>query len=88
MTEDAHVDGNAVGGIMWDVFGREMTDARGACRECGAVNALGALIVFTRAPGDVMRCPSCGAVVLVLVRLPAGPRVNLVALRWVQPVQP
>jgi hypothetical protein len=85
MTNDAHVDGNALGGMLHDVFGREMTDARGCCAECGAVNPLGALIAYTRAPGDVLRCPGCGTVVLVAVAMPAGLRASFAALRWVEP---
>jgi Family of unknown function (DUF6510) len=85
VTSDAHVDGNAVGGLMIDVFGREMTDARGSCAECGATNPLGALIAYTRAPGDVLRCPACGTVMLVAVALPASVRVSFAALRWVEP---
>ncbi len=32
MTDDAHVDGNAIGGLLIEVFGQEMTDALGAAR--------------------------------------------------------
>ena len=35
MTDDNHVDGNAMGGLLMDVFGQEMTDARGCCASCG-----------------------------------------------------
>jgi uncharacterized Zn finger protein len=84
MTGDSHVDGNALGGLMTDVFGREMTDARGCCAQCGAINALGALVAYTRAPGDVLRCPACGTVMLVAVSLPAGVRVSVVAVRWME----
>jgi hypothetical protein len=82
---DDHVDGNALGGLLIEVFGREMTDARGCCADCGAISALGALIAYTRAPGDVMRCPACGTVMLVAVALPTGVRVSMAALRWVEP---
>jgi hypothetical protein len=85
MTGDAHVDGNAVGSLLIDLFGREMTDARGCCAECGAVTAVGALIVFTRAPGQVLRCPGCGAVMLVVVPMRAAARVSFAALRWLEP---
>jgi Family of unknown function (DUF6510) len=85
MTSDAHVDGNALGGVLIDVFGREMTDARGCCAECGTVNAMGALIAYTRAPGDVLRCPACDSVVLVAVAMPGRVRVSFGALRWVEP---
>jgi hypothetical protein len=85
MSDDAHVDGNALGGLMNELFGREMTDARGCCDDCGAVNALGALPAYTRAPGDVLRCPACEAVMLVAVSLPAGVRLSLAAVRWLEP---
>jgi DNA-directed RNA polymerase subunit RPC12/RpoP len=87
MSGDTHVDGNALGGLMTDVFGGEMTDARGCCGECGAINALGALLAYTRAPGDVLRCPRCGAVMLVAVGVPTGVRVSFAAVRWVEPAQ-
>jgi hypothetical protein len=87
MTPDSHVDGNALGGLMLDVFGREMTDARGCCAGCGAITPLGALVAFTRAPGDVLRCPACGTVMLVAVRVPTGVRVSLAAVRWVEPAE-
>jgi DNA-directed RNA polymerase subunit RPC12/RpoP len=62
----AHVDGNAIGGLLNDVFGREATDASGSCSTCGAENFVGALRVY-RAAGVVVRCPSCGAVVMRFV---------------------
>ena len=31
MTSDAHLDGNAMGGLLIEVFGQEMTDALGCC---------------------------------------------------------
>ena len=55
MTSDNHVDGNAIGGLLIDIFGREMTDSRGCCANCGTVNALGALIVYRSGPGDACR---------------------------------
>lgn len=62
----SHVDGNAIGGLLIEVFGREATDASGRCRECGAENYIGALHVY-RAAGVVVRCPSCQAVLLRVV---------------------
>jgi Family of unknown function (DUF6510) len=79
--DDRHVDGNAVGGVLMDVFGREMTTAVGTCASCGAVNPLGAVIAYTHAPGDVLACPGCGAVLLVAVHLRQGYRVTIESLR-------
>jgi hypothetical protein len=82
MDPQQHVDGNAIGGLLIEVFGQEMTAARGCCDACGSVHAMGALIVFRGGPGDVVRCLSCGTVVLVISALSDGPRVYLAALRW------
>ncbi len=87
MTTDTHVDGNAFGSALMELFGREMTDAMSCCAGCGAVHRLGALIVYDRAPGEVVRCPSCGGVMLVAVQRPTGLRFNFAALRWVESVQ-
>ena len=86
MTSDAHVDGNAIGGALMEMFGREMTDVRGRCAACGEINRLGALIVYDRAPGHVARCPRCDAVILVAVERPTGIRFHFTALRWVDRV--
>ena len=61
-----HVDGNAIGGLLSDVFGRDATDASGRCRACGAENFVGALHVY-RGAGVVVRCPSCHAVLMRVV---------------------
>ena len=61
-----HVDGNAIGGLLSDVFGRDTTDVSGRCRACGAENVVAALRVY-RAAGVVVRCPSCEAVLMRLV---------------------
>ena len=84
MASDAHLDGNAIGGLLMEVFGKEMTDALGCCAHCGDTNHVGALIVYRAGPGDVVRCPSCTTVLIVATRLPAGPRIYFSSLRWLE----
>ena len=79
-----HVDGNAIGGRLAEIFGREMTDARGRCAACGTVNAIGALLVYRSGPGDVIVCPACTTIVLVVCALPDGPRIHVVAMSWAE----
>jgi DNA-directed RNA polymerase subunit RPC12/RpoP len=61
------LDGNAIAGQLFELFGREMTAATGACASCGANARVAELRVYARAPGSVVRCPACGSVVMVLV---------------------
>jgi hypothetical protein len=63
----AHLDGNAIAGLLFDVFGTEMTTATGVCGHCGATGQLAETAVYLQAPGTVVRCRSCGDVLMVLV---------------------
>jgi hypothetical protein len=84
-SDDGHLDGNAVGGLLIEIFGHEMTDARGCCAACGTVNAVGALVVYRSGPGDVVRCPGCEAVVMTVVPHERRHRVHFAAIRWLEP---
>jgi Family of unknown function (DUF6510) len=83
--DDGHLDGNAVGGLLIEVFGHEMTDARGCCAACGAVNAVGALLVYRSGPGDVVRCPGCEAAVMIVVPHEDRHRIHFSGMRWLEP---
>jgi DNA-directed RNA polymerase subunit RPC12/RpoP len=75
------LDGNAIAGPLFEHFGSEMTIADGACAHCGAVSLIAELRVYSRAPGTVVRCPGCGNVVIVLVRIHGALRVELTGFR-------
>ena len=70
MNRELMVDGNAVAGLLQDVFGLEMTASPAECANCGMVNELGALLAFTQSPGAVLRCPACEEVILRIVETP------------------
>ena len=58
------VDGNAIGGLLIDVFGTEMTAASSTCATCGARRPVAELVVYRQAPGTVVRCRTCGSVLM------------------------
>jgi hypothetical protein len=62
------VDGNAIGGLLDDVFGTEMTGAASVCGSFGAGRPVAELAVCLRAPGTVVRCRSCGSGLMVFVK--------------------
>lgn len=66
--QDMKLDGNAIGGLLREIFTMEMTNAQSTCAGCGAVNAVGRVEVYVHAPGTVVRCPDCGAVLMRIVR--------------------
>jgi hypothetical protein len=60
------LDGNAVAGLLQEVFAVEMTTATVSCNKCGATDAVGGLRVF-RGAGIVMRCPHCDNALVTIV---------------------
>lgn len=75
--EEAHLDGNALGGVLMEAFGAEMTDSPGRCEHCGTPNLVAVLLVYRSGPGDVVRCPNCMSVVMVAVHLADGTKVEM-----------
>ena len=67
-TSEMKLDGNAIGGLLREIFTMEMTTAVGTCASCGAVNEMGRLHVYVHAPGTVVRCPAFEAVLMRIVR--------------------
>jgi Zn finger protein HypA/HybF involved in hydrogenase expression len=63
------LDGNALAGLLADVFETEMTMAERRCQTCGARSALGAHRAY-RGAGVVLRCPVCGDIAMRIGILP------------------
>jgi transcription elongation factor Elf1 len=63
------LDGNAIAGQLYEVFGGEMTASRSTCVACGATSYVAEAVVYMRGPGTVARCRACGEVHMVLVTI-------------------
>lgn len=74
------LDGNAIGGLLIDVFGAEMTAAGTVCGTCGASRPVAELVVYRRAPGTVVRCRTCGSILMVFVQAHGVTSVDLSGL--------
>ena len=77
------VDGNAIAGLLQEVFAVEMTTAIGTCAECGAAEPVGAVHVFPGA-GIVMRCPHCGNALVTILKDDTRVRIGFVGIRTLQ----
>ena len=74
--EEMRLDGNAAGGVLREVFARDMTTALVTCGGCGALGPIGTLLDYGQAMGVILRCPSCDAAMLRIVRTPGWLRVD------------
>jgi len=64
--DELMLDGNAVAGMLQEVFAVEMTTATMTCGNCGAAGPVGAAHVF-RGAGIVLRCPHCDNALVKIV---------------------
>ena len=64
------LDGNALAGLLYELFDMEMTIAPTECAACGRVGELGSLWAFAESPGYVLRCPDCQNIVLRMTVTP------------------
>lgn len=63
------LDGNAIGGLLQEVFGTDLTDAQATCSTCGAIGLVAQAVVYLDGPGNVVRCRNCSAMLMVITRI-------------------
>jgi len=64
------LDANATAGLLYEIFGVEMTASPTECAHCGNEGEIGTLLAFTQGPGIILRCSACESVVLRIVQTP------------------
>jgi hypothetical protein len=80
-TDPTYLDGNAAAGPLATFFAIDLTVATGQCDGCGRRSALAESTVWTRAPGVVVRCRGCEAVLLRVVEAPGRSWIDMRGLR-------
>jgi predicted RNA-binding Zn-ribbon protein involved in translation (DUF1610 family) len=65
MSDDLHLDGNGVAGLLAELFPGDATTMLRTCASCRREHPLGAHTAY-RGAGVVLRCPSCGDAALVI----------------------
>jgi hypothetical protein len=82
--QDLKLDGNAAAGLLHEVFAFELTTARGRCNNCGNVAEIGAVMVYANAPGTVLRCPVCEAVLMRIAGSGARYWLDVRGITWLE----
>jgi hypothetical protein len=78
------LDGNAIAGLLHEVFGAEITTAIGTCASCGASAQVAEAVVYVQAPGTVARCRTCSSVLIVIVDVRGTKCVDLRGLAFLE----
>jgi hypothetical protein len=76
-----HVDGNALAGLLAEVFPFDLTAAKGHCAHCGSTGMLGDAMVYFASPGTIVRCAQCNGVLATLVETSGRVWMNLSGIR-------
>jgi Family of unknown function (DUF6510) len=82
--ESRVLDGNAIGGLLLELFGTELTAAPCVCGNCGAREEMARLDVYIDCPGVVVRCRHCTDVMIAIVRGPERTWVDLRGTRQLE----
>ncbi|WP_203579377.1 DUF6510 family protein [Microbacterium hibisci] len=75
------VDGNAAAGMLWDVFGADVTALTGVCGGCGAAAPVAETVVELDDTAAIVRCRSCTHTLFTVLRGPEGARLVVGTLR-------
>jgi hypothetical protein len=70
LNRELMLDANATAGLLYEIFGVEMTASPTECDSCGNEGEVGELLAFTQGPGIVLRCSTCESIVLRIVQTP------------------
>ena len=81
---EAALDGNAVAGALAEIFVVDMTVARTTCATCDDTRPMAELRAYVRSAGTVLRCSSCGAAQVRMVRAPDRAWLDLRGVKVIQ----
>jgi len=70
LNRELMLDANATAGLLYEIFGVEMTASHTECANCGNEAEMGTLLAFTHGPGIVLRCSACEQVMIRIVQTP------------------
>jgi hypothetical protein len=71
------LDGNAVAGLLEEIFGTDLTGQPCDCAHCGNHAEVGTMRAFILGPGVTLRCSICGEVMIRVVQTPDATYLDL-----------
>ena len=83
-TRDLLLDGNAIGGLLLELLGADLTATPCVCANCGSREEVARTDVYVHCPGVVVRCRTCGNVVITIVQGPTRTWVDLRGTRGLE----
>jgi hypothetical protein len=82
--EQLTLDGNAIAGLLSEIFGTEITTNPAECVHCGTVSVVGRMLAFGQEMGTVLRCPGCQNVMIRVVETPTALWLDMQGVSYLQ----
>jgi hypothetical protein len=83
-SSDLTLDGNAVAGLLQEIFVTDVTTAQMQCKACGNVGAVGSLRLYSISMGAVLRCTSCTNILMRAVHTPHGRWLEMIGASYLK----
>ena len=80
---ELRLDGNAIAGLLQELFAVEMTTAIGTCSGCSTAGPVGTAHLY-RGAGIVLRCPHCDNVLAKIVKNDSRVWIDLPGIRTLE----
>lgn len=81
---DHMLDGNAVAGLLQEIFVPEITSAQIECGACGHTAAIGSLHLYAVQMGAVLRCTHCDDILIRAVHTAHGRWLDMQGARYLR----
>lgn len=78
------VDGNAIAGMLWDLFGADVTALVGTCGGCGSLAAFAEAVVELDSHAAIVRCRTCTRTLFTVLQSPDGTSMRIGLLHGVR----
>ena len=76
--------GNAVAGLLQEIFVLEIPTAQLQCETCSSVDAVGALRLYAAPMGAVLRCIHCDGILMRVAHTPHGRWLEMTGTRYLR----
>jgi hypothetical protein len=81
---ELRLDGNAVGGLLNEIFPFEMTAAEATCAGCGTAGPIGRMMLYQHPMGAILRCAACDTALMRITHLRGFYRLDLSGVTYLR----
>jgi len=82
MSDEKHVDGNALAGPLSEVFDVDITTTSAKCAGCGDIAVIAQAMVYEKPHSFIVRCSKCDDVLMIVLQKRDATEIDLRGIAW------